>query len=100
MPKEDENYVPIMYDIDELRVEEGFYIDKTLPLPGLAYVSLDDKIHLWVIDRHYQKPEDSAYLTEDDAKGLQRVKRPSELAEKLKLELKFMKRKVSEFFTQ
>jgi len=96
----DEKGTPILPDIDGLIIEEGFYIDRTPLLSGLAYVSVDPKTSLWVVERHYEKPEDSAFLTEDNARNLERVVNSAGLIKQLKSELSFMKRKASEFFTQ
>lgn len=97
--KYDKNGVPILRDKDRVRIEEGFYIDRTPPLSGLTYVSLDRRVNCWVIEGHYQKPEDFAFLTEDNAKNLERVVNSAGLIRQLKSELNFMKRKASEFFS-
>ena len=95
-----ENCTAILHDINGLNIREGFYFDKTPPISNLTYVSLDKKVYLWVIERHNEKPEDSAYLTEDNAKNLERVVNSEGWMKHLKSELKFMRKKASEFFPE
>ena len=102
MEKEDENCVPILIDKNGKRIEETFYTDKSSKSPGLAYVSFDRQVYIWVIERHYEKPEDSAYLTPDNARSLEKVVNSAGLFKQLKIdqqksEIEFMRRKASEF---
>ncbi len=91
----DENGAPILPDNEGNIIEEGFYLAED----GLSYVSLNRRVNWWMIERHYEKPGDSTYLTEDNARKLERVVNSVGLARKMKSELNFMKRKASELFT-